>query len=243
MCYSGIFLRRIKTVMKKLFSTFALTLIGTCAAWAGSICPVGNGGSTGFAHNPDSGATGCNVVITINADRTTSVVVKDAAPYDLVSGGDDMLIGVVNNSSATVPSLTLTGSSIFGLENDGICNYSFVGNTYCLTNATGGTSSTGTLGSGNNGVDPFDYYGPTSTFTITNSNTGTVNFSPTIQPGGTTFFSLEGSPSTSLAITVAPGVGGGPVGAPSLTVWAGILLGTLLMGYSLRVIRKNQRQS
>ncbi len=223
--------------MKHLLATFALTLTWTCTVWAGSICPAGNGGATGFAHNPDSSATGCNVVITINADRSTSVVLKDAAPYDLSSNGDDMLIGVVNNSSSTVPSITLSGSSIFGLENDGICNYSFVGNTYCLTNAPGGTSSTGTLGSGNNGVDPYDYYGPMTTFTIANSGSGTVNFSPVLTPGASTYFSLEGSPSTSLAITVAPGISG-PVGTPSLSVWAGILLGTLLMGYSLTILRK-----
>ncbi|MBZ5727430.1 MAG: PEP-CTERM sorting domain-containing protein [Acidobacteriia bacterium] len=38
---------------------------------------------------------------------------------------------------------------------------------------------------------------PTSTFTITNANNGIVNFSSAIT-NGSTFFSLEGSPSAAL---------------------------------------------
>src|ERR1039458_2506843 len=116
--------------MKSPFLTIALTFLGTCAAWAGSICPAGSGANP-FPHSPDSSGTGCNVVITINADRSTSVTIKDSQAYEL---SEDVLIGVQYNSSSTVPSLTLTGSNIFGVEGDGICVYTFVGSGYCSAN-------------------------------------------------------------------------------------------------------------
>ena len=210
--------------MKSTFLTIALTFLGTCAAWAGSICPAGSGGNP-FPHIPDAAGTGCNVLITINADRSTTVTIRDSTAYE---NSDDMLLGVQNNSSSTVPSLTLTGSGIFGFESDGMCIYTFVGSGYCSAN---GASI---------GTDPYDYAGPTSTFTnISSANTGTVNFSPAIAPGGSTYFSLEGAPSSSLTIAVASG--GAATGAPALSTWAVLLLASMLLGYALWVIRK-QRQ-
>jgi hypothetical protein len=117
----------------------------------------------------------------------------DPNPYE---ASEDALIGVRNNSASPVSTLTLSGAGIFGLEGDGICTFTFTGSGYCAAN---GASA---------GVDPFDYYGPTTTYTnITNSfSTGTVNFNPAILPGGTTYFSLEGLPTASL---------GGTVGTPT----------------------------
>jgi hypothetical protein len=216
--------------MKTSLLALTLTVFGSCAAWAGSVCPGAPTGTT-FPHPPDPTATGCNVLITINSDRSTSVVIKDATPYD---GSDDFIVGIVNNSSSSVPSFALTGTGIFGLESDGMCIYSFPGSGYCSTNANGGSSISG--------VDPFDYYGPTSTFTnFSSGNSGTVTFSPPIAAGGSTYFSLEGAPSVSLGVTVAPGGGGTtPIPTPTLSVWAGLLLGGLLMAYSITVIRKNR---
>jgi hypothetical protein len=172
--------------MKKTTLASILFLLGNCAAWAAGapICP-GASGANSFIHSPDALATGCNVVITLNANGTATVVVTDPAPYD---GTEDTLIGVVNNSTTTVTSLPLAGSDIFGFDGDGICTFTFVGDGYC----TAGQKA---------GGDPGDYQGPTSTFAVTNANAGTVYFSPGIPGGGgTTYFSLEGVPTTSITV-------------------------------------------
>ena len=211
--------------MKPTFLSFALMALGTCTAWAGSICPAGNGANP-FPHSPDAAATGCNVVITINADRTSTVTITDATAYE---NSEDVLVGVKNNSSSSLPSFSLTGSGVFGLEGDGICIYTFVGSGYCTASQRAGT-------------DPGDYYGPNTTFSITNSNTGTVNFTTPIPAGGSDYFSLEGVPSVNLAITVGPSTTPAAAGAPALSVWAILLLASMLLGYSLWAIRKNRQQ-
>jgi hypothetical protein len=203
--------------------------LGTCVGWAGTVCPQGNGANP-FPHSPDAGATGCNVVITINANGTTSVVVKDATPYE---NSEDVLVGVVNNSASAVPSINLSGSGIFGLEGDGICIYTFVGSSYCTPSQVAGT-------------DPGDYYGPNTTFTITDANTGRVNFTTPLATGGSTYFSLEGVPSANLIITVGPPVTTPPpvvvAGAPALSFWAILMLASMLAGYAIWTLRREHRQ-
>lgn len=184
-------------MIKKTTLATTLFLLGSCAAWAGSVCPAA-GGSNPFPHPPDPSGTGCNVLITINSNGTATVTVPDSTPYE---SSDDALIGVLNNSSGTVSSLALTGSDIFGFESDGICIYTFVGSGYCSASQKSGT-------------DPGDYAGPSNTFTITNANTGTVNFSPGIGAGGTAYFSLEGVPTASLAPVPTIGPGTGVTSAP-----------------------------
>ena len=182
--------------------TLSRLLIFACAAtaaFAQAICP-GASGTNNFVHAPDPTATGCNVVITIAANGTASVSIPDSSPYD---GSEDTLVGVKNNSASTIASVNLTGSDIFGFDGDGICTFTFVGSSYCTT-------------AQQNGTDPQDYQGPTSTFAIpTPPNTGTVNFSPAIAAnGGTAYFSLEGVPTVSLTVTVTTGGGGGTTGTP-----------------------------
>jgi hypothetical protein len=210
--------------MKTTLLSLALMALGVCTASAGSICPAA-GGVNPFTHAPDPAATGCNVVITINADRTTTVTITDPTPYEQ---SEDVLVGVKNNSSSSVPSFSLTGSGIFGLESDGICTFTFVGSGYC----SGAVYLS----------DPGDYYGPNTTFTITNSNTGTVHFTTPIPAGGSDYFSLEGVPSINLAVTVAPSTGTpAAAGAPALSFWAILLLASMLMGYSLWAMKKQRR--
>jgi hypothetical protein len=175
-----------------LVGAFALSLAPFLAT-AGTICP-GIGGGTGTTpYPPDNSATGCNTVFTIDPTGAVSVAVRDSNPYD---GSDDTLVGVVNNSPNTITQLSLSGSDIFGFDGDGICTFAFAGNSYCSTSAL-------------NGTDPQDYQGPTSTFTITNSNSGTVNFSPGVAPGSSTYFSLEEAPTASVAGSVTGSTPGG----------------------------------
>lgn len=160
-------------------------------ASAGSICPNG-----AFPHDPDAGpgGTGCNVVITVN-DGSVTIAIRDQLGYDSTTLGDDNLVGLVNNSTSPISSLSLTGSGIFGFDNDGICTFSFTGSAYCSTPGHGVGPAGG------------DYRGPTSDFTIADLNTGTVTFSPAVAPGGgSTFFSLEGAPTTGLGVGPPPGL-------------------------------------
>jgi len=99
-------------------------------------------------------ATSCALVIEINPNGTLSFLIDpNILPFD---DADDQLIGVVNNSGATVFSITLegrnTGSGIFGFDGDGLCKWASI-----PCGATG-------------------YEGPNTYFTITNPYLGVVNF-------------------------------------------------------------------
>jgi len=199
--------------MKCSLAVPVLLLGAGCVAFAGSICPAGNG-TNPFPHNPDDGASGCNVVITINANGSVTTTVPDTTPYEL---SEDVLVGVKNNSSTALPSLAITGNNgndVFGFDGDGICTYTFVGSSYCSAAAQGGQ-------------DPQDYQGPTSTFSNISADgtSGTVNFSPAVPGnGGSTYFSLEGLPTANLTVNV--GGGPGPVPAPSS-------IGLIVIGFAL----------
>jgi len=180
------------TPFTKLILVAIAFLTTVPAATAGTICPGGN--TTNFVSDPDPAGTGCNTLITINADNTVSITIPDDFAYD---GSDDNLVGVLNNSATAVTALFLTGSDIFGLDGDGVCRFTFsaangvADSSYCNDSQTGGT-------------DPQDYYGPTTTFDIVDFDSGTVNLDPGIAGGGgRTFFSLEESPSALLTVTIA----------------------------------------
>ncbi len=163
------------------------SLVFASLAAASSICP-----STASTNSD------CGFIFTIGPGGTLSgAAVPGAAPYD---GSDDALVGVINNSGAVYNgSFTLTGSGngggIFAFEGDGICT--FVVLPYCATAATG-------------------YEGPLNTFSNINATgtTGTVDFTG-LAAGATTYFSLEGSPSS---ITFGPEPG------TTMLLGAGLLL-------------------
>ena len=113
--------------------------------------------------------------------------------------------------------MTLSGSGkgggIFGFEGDGIWIYTNA--TYCSTAQTG-------------------YEGPLNTFTniSTDQTTGTVDFSTGsgIPVGGTSFFSLEGSPASIGQITIP-----NPVPEPMSLAMLGVGVGSLLLTRRRRV--------
>ncbi len=140
-------------------------------------------------------------------------------PYDTA---DDTLVGIVNQSSKPVYAIQLSGSAtstpLFGFEGDGICTYATGGsNTASGGNSGGGGASVG--GSGEppegytgdtycsaaqklggaaaSGPDPngSDYQGPNNSFSniSSDSTTGVVNFTGGVQPGSSSYFSLEDS--------------------------------------------------
>ena len=170
-------------------------------------------------------ATGCGAVITVTAvngaGQATAFTVTipnnggpgNGNPYD---GEDDILVGIVNNSSGNLSSITLnstdtTFGGIFGFDGDGPCDYAYeiYGSYADCYNAGVPVSSTE--------ADPLDYEGPDNTFTIgaetpcttfgTCFTSGTVNFITPIprasscdQPCNSTWFALEGTPN-SLTLT------------------------------------------
>lgn len=62
-------------------------------------------------------SSSCSILITINPDGSlTYQTDPQVPPYD---GLEDVLVGVVNHSGATVYGISLTGQDIFGLDGDG----------------------------------------------------------------------------------------------------------------------------
>jgi hypothetical protein len=109
-------------------------------------------------------------------DTGTSVLTDPSQPpYD---GSDDTLVGVVNDSSGTVGSVSLTSNTgAFGFDGDGICSGAFGawdGSSGCPYGATG-------------------YEGPNTSYANVSSdgNNGTVEFGDPLGAGGSTYFSLE----------------------------------------------------
>jgi hypothetical protein len=164
----------------------------------------------------------CQFLITVT--NAGSTVEQDAGqgPYET---SDDSLIGVQNSSSSSITALPVSapGTSLFGFEADGICDPGagpLISGCVPVPGSPAGTScesqsvacsfapppgepanyteagSTGAL-AWPNGDKQNGYEGPTSWFSNISADTssGTVNFSPAIAPGGSTYFSLEAPPS------------------------------------------------
>jgi hypothetical protein len=133
----------------------------------------------------------------------------------------DALIGVQNNSSAPLTSLNLSGPITFEFDGDGICDNASgpvpqgcrapSGSTACgpvdgpcsfppPPGEPAGYTEFGAppgMPAWGNGDVQNGYEGPTSWFSNVGpspNNSGTVNFSPAVPPGGSTYFSLEDVP-------------------------------------------------
>jgi hypothetical protein len=191
---------------------------------------------------PVDADAGCQFLVTVSP--TGQAVAQDTTqpPYE---NSDDSLIGVQNSSSRSITALPLAapGTSLFGFEADGICNPGTApipagcvpvpgspAGTVCATQSIACSfpppatepakyTEPGAIGAlpWPNGDRQNGYEGPTSWFSAvsTDTSSGTVNFSPAIPPGGSTYFSLEAPPSAA-AITVGtpttttPSTGKGP---------------------------------
>jgi hypothetical protein len=166
--------------------------------------------------------TGCQFLVTVTDAGSTVTQDPAQAPYE---SSDDSLIGVQNSSTKAISALPLAaaGTSLFGFEADGLCNPGSApvpsgcvpapgspAGTVCASQSVvcsfpppAGEPPNYTEGGASgalpwpNGDRQNGYEGPTSWFSAISPDTssGTVNFSPAIQPGGSTYFSLEAPPS------------------------------------------------
>jgi len=162
--------------------------------------------ASALTHGAVGTATGCGALITVyqvdgsgNATAFTVTTLTNGNPYD---GTEDTLVGIQNSSGAPLNSMTLsspdlTFGGIFNFDADGPCSFN---SADCFNGAT-------------SGVDPGDYQGPNNTFTniAANKTSGTVSFNaPGIPSNGSTWFAMEGTPTSfgqiSQTQTVQPGV-------------------------------------
>ena len=180
--------------IKGLILAGALLGAGSLYAVSMPICPTTTNNSSG------ADSTGCSILISLTSPTAGTVTTTATGPYD---GSEDVTVGVTNNSSGPISSLTLVANNgAFGFEQDGIETFTAANG---VTIGTGGATG---------------YEGPTSSFDLAGvdgggcsgsapnvscpSGNGTlvVNFSTAIAAGGNAYFSLEGSPSVGSGITV-----------------------------------------
>jgi hypothetical protein len=148
--------------------------IGPAMAASGAAAPA-----PPFTQCPAIGsAASCKILLVVNSDETVSSFGDPAAgPYD---GSDDTTVGIVNDSSAAVKAVTVSGpgSGLSLFDGDGICSGQFAtwtGSSGCPYGRTG-------------------YEGPGTSFVTSASlpDSAEVDFAGGLAPGASAYFSLEG---------------------------------------------------
>jgi hypothetical protein len=111
-----------------------------------------------------------------------NIVNGTGVAYD--TGNDDVYYGIENlTASTTVLNITLSGTNIFGFENDGIG----AGPTYPASCGTTAPCTTPSLVDNSGG----GYGGPISTFSLVDASNGSVFFGSGLGVGDFTWFALE----------------------------------------------------
>ncbi len=136
-----------------------------------------------FTQCPAIGSSpSCEILLVINPDNSVNVL--NDSSVGTFDGSDDTLVGIVNNSSAAVKAITVSGpgSDLSGFDVDGICSGSY------------GTWS----GSSGCPYGPTGYEGPGTSFVTKSSlpDSAEVDFTGGLAPGKSAYFSLEGALAT-----------------------------------------------
>jgi len=167
---------------------FATPVTDACPRLAGGSAG-GEGVDPGYAAIAATagGNFGCNVLITFNADGSiTTTHPNGTGFYD--EGGDDNMVGIINNTEAAINSVFLQSLSVdlFGFDGDGACDPTYTvvggGNVPC-----GSVTGYGHMGVTFSGIAP-------------DNMSGTVNFAGGIAPGTANWFSLEGPADLNLQV-------------------------------------------
>jgi hypothetical protein len=198
------------------------TLVGMLMAGAIVLSAAPSAQAQPFGQCPAVDADkSCQFLVTITNAGSSVAQDTTQGPYE---ASDDSLIGVQNSSSSSVTALPLSspGTTLFGFEADGLCDpgaQPLPSGCIPVPGSPAGTKcgaqsvacsfpppagepanyteagSTGAL-PWSNGDRQNGYEGPTSWFSgiSADASAGTVNFSPAIPPGGSTYFSLEAPP-------------------------------------------------
>jgi hypothetical protein len=207
--------------MKKLVILTALGALPVLAT--PQVCAIFTGGeaagltvsSTYIANQMGQANEGCNDLITFNANGSiTTTNPNPTGFYD--SGGDDNIVGIINNTSNPILSINLssTTTAIFGFDGDGMCDtgaptgttgWGPGGSGFSFSALGAGGTTGGCVGSVAS-VNGFFYLpaGVTASGVNAAQTTGTINFAGGIAPGGSAYFSLEGPVDVNLK--VMPGV-------------------------------------
>lgn len=184
-----------------------------------------------------------SVGVSLASDPSQPSYANNLVATHETNSATDALVGIQNNTSAPITSINITGPITFEFDGDGICdNASGVipqgcqspsGSTPCgpangpcsfappagePANYTDFGAPHGTPAWSNGDVQN-GYEGPTSWFSNvapSPNDGGTVNFSPAIAPGASTYFSLEAAPknlpvTTNLTTAQKAGGASGPV--------------------------------
>ena len=157
-----------------------LVLVATPARADGDVCSAAT-----------SRTCGVTITITGTSGHLTATIVGggEGSAYD---GSEDELVGIINNSSAAVGAIVLSGPDAFGFEtgdaNDGACVF------FGLGTVARPCGPTGYEGVNNLGLN--------NTFVgiSTDLSTGKVLFTTPLAAGASTWFSLESTPTSVVAI-------------------------------------------
>ncbi len=206
----GLF-RRIGTLLAALAAVAGfVTIFGAATSNAAPTPPYNECPNIGNDNTSGGHTGGCEYLIVLNNDGSTSVLHNTNAggPFD---GQDDTLVGILNNSGSSVSNVQLSSSTdIFGFDGDGICavTHHNSGNTPTYGSWPAASASSDTsldLGQAGclYGSDTSTYAGPGTSFSgYSSSNhykTGTLTLSGGLYTGGclaqgqSTYFSLESS--------------------------------------------------
>ena len=127
------------------------------------------------------GVNDCNKIITINSNGSVTITTPDSSGY---GSGANELVGVVNDAGTQLNQFDISGTGLFQFDGNGVQTI--------LAGSGGLPDTTGYGGKTSNGSNTY--------FINYTADSGTIVLGGGVDPGGTAYFSLAGSPSVSFTV-------------------------------------------